>query len=131
MADARKLAFAAFTPPTKGVLIVFCEEGLKFGPAARKALAPADDLVQRAAAADKFTGKSGSALDIVAPAGLSVSRLVVMGVGKAGKLKARSSPTRPRNWRSARNCAPMCSTATRPSARKARMRRASPRSPSR
>ena len=59
--------------PAKGVLVVFCDEGLKLGPAARKALAPAGDLVQRAAAADHFTGKSGSALDIVAPAGLPVA----------------------------------------------------------
>ena len=89
MADARKLAFASFATPAKGVLILFCEEGLKFGGAARKALAPTGDLVQRAAAADKFTGKSGSALDIVAPAGLSVARLVILGAGKAGKLKAQ------------------------------------------
>ena len=88
MAEARKLAFAALTPPTKDVLVAFCEEGLKFGPATRKALAAAGDLVQRAAAAEKFTGKSGSSLDIVAPAGLPVSRLVVLGAGKAGKLKA-------------------------------------------
>src|SRR5262245_29140633 len=88
MAEARKLAFAAFTPPTSGVLVAFCEEGLKFGPATRRALAPAGDLLQRAAAAEKFTGKSGSALDIVAPTGLGASRLVVLGAGKAGKLKA-------------------------------------------
>jgi leucyl aminopeptidase len=68
---------------------VFCEEGLKFGPATRKALAPSGDLVRRAAAADRFTGKSGSALDIVAPSGLSVTRLAILGVGKAGKLKAQ------------------------------------------
>ena len=39
MADARKLAFAPFGMPAKGVLLLFCEEGLKLGPAARKALA--------------------------------------------------------------------------------------------
>ena len=45
--------------------------------------------MQRSAAADRFTGKAGSALDIVAPAGLSVGRLTVMGVGKANKLKSQ------------------------------------------
>ena len=89
MADARKLAFAPFAPPAKGVLIVFCEDGVRFGPATRKLLAPTGDLVQRSAAADRFTGKFGSALDIVAPAGLSVARLTVMGVGKANKLKSQ------------------------------------------
>jgi len=38
MPGALKLGFAPFAAPTKGVLIVFCEEGLKFGAAARKAV---------------------------------------------------------------------------------------------
>ena len=89
MADAPKLAFAPFAKVPKGVLILFCEEGVKLGPATRKVLAATGDLVKRAAAADRFTGKSGSVLDIVAPAGLAVARLVILGVGKAGKLKAQ------------------------------------------
>jgi leucyl aminopeptidase len=88
MADAAKLAFAPFATPAKGVLVLFCEEGLKFGAASRKALEPTGDLVQRAAAADRFTGKSGSSLDLLAPAGLGVGRLSILGVGKAAKLKA-------------------------------------------
>jgi leucyl aminopeptidase len=87
MADAGKLGFAPFATPSAGVLILFCEEGLKFGPATRKVLAATGDLFQRAAAADRFTGKSGKALDIVAPAGLRVDRLVILGAGRAGKLK--------------------------------------------
>jgi leucyl aminopeptidase len=43
----------------------------------------------RAAEAERFTGKSGNALEIVAPAGLSVPKLVVVGVGKASKLAPR------------------------------------------
>ena len=89
MADAAKLAFAPFATPAKGVLVLFCEEGLKFGAASRKALEPTGDLVQRAAAADRFTGKSGSSLDLLAPAGLGVGRLSILGVGKAAKLKAQ------------------------------------------
>jgi leucyl aminopeptidase len=45
--------------------------------------------VGRAAAADRFKGKSGSALDLVAPPGLDLSRLVIVGVGKARDLKAQ------------------------------------------
>jgi leucyl aminopeptidase len=85
MADAPKIGFAPISASPKGVLILFCNEGLQFGAAARKLLAPAGDLVQRAAACDRFTGKSGSALDIVAPAGLTAPRLIVIGVGKTGK----------------------------------------------
>ena len=86
MAEAPKFGFVSFTQ-LRGVLVAFCGENLKFGPAAQKALAPLGDLVRRAAAADHFTGKSGSALDIVVPAGLNAPRLVVIGTGKDGDLK--------------------------------------------
>ena len=52
-------------------------------------MAGAADLVARAAAAERFKGKSGSALDLVAPPGLDVARLVVIGTGKASELKHR------------------------------------------
>jgi leucyl aminopeptidase len=84
---ALKLEFVPLGTAPKGVLIVFCEEGLKYGSAARKALAPTGNLMARAAAADHFKGKDGSALEIVAPAGLDVARLVVVGVGKGRALK--------------------------------------------
>jgi len=89
MAEGPKLGFAAFTPPSKGVLVVFCDDKLKFGPAARKVLAPTGDLVARAAESEKFTGKSGSALELLIPAGLNVARLVVIGLGKASDLKPK------------------------------------------
>ena len=89
MPGTLKLEFAPLATPTRGVLVLFCEEGLKFGSAARKAIKPTGDLVTRAAAADRFKGKNGSALDLVAPPGLDVPRLVVVGVGKARDLKAQ------------------------------------------
>jgi leucyl aminopeptidase len=91
MATALKLEFAPLAAAPKGVLVVFCEEGLKYGSAARRVLAPTGDLVERAAAADHFKGKNGSALEVVAPAGLDVARLLVLGVGKARDLK-------PQDW---------------------------------
>ena len=88
MADARKPEFVSFASRSSGVLVLFCEEGLKLGPACRRALAPTGDLLQRAATADRFTGKKGSTLEIVAPSGLAANRLVVLGVGKAPRFKA-------------------------------------------
>ena len=82
MSDALKLGFAPFAAPTTGVLIVFCDDALKFGRATAKALAPAADLVARAAKAEHFTGKSGSTLELSVPEGLKVARLVVIGAGK-------------------------------------------------
>ncbi len=61
---------------------MFCDDGLKFGPATTKAIAAAAGLVTRAAKAERFTGKSGSALELIVPEGLKVARLVVIGAGK-------------------------------------------------
>ncbi len=82
MSDALKLGFAPFAAPTTGVLIVFCDDALKFGRATAKAIAPAADLIARAAKAEHFTGKSGSTLELSVPEGLKVARLVVIGAGK-------------------------------------------------
>jgi leucyl aminopeptidase len=83
-----KIAFGSFERP-RGVLVAFCGEGLKFGPKTQRLLSPIGDLFRRAAAADRFTAKSGSTLDIIAPAGLNVPRLVVIGTGKERELKDR------------------------------------------
>src|SRR5262245_3334988 len=90
MSATLKIEFQPFSAPAKGVLIVFCDDALKFGAAARAVLAPAGDLIDRAAEAERFKGKQGSALEIVAPAGLPVSRLVVLGAGKVKDLKSES-----------------------------------------
>jgi leucyl aminopeptidase len=89
MPGALKLGFTPFATPPKGVLVVFCEEGVKFGSAVRKMLEPAEDLVARAAEADRFKGKNGATLDLLAPSGLEVPRLILVGVGKARELKAQ------------------------------------------
>ncbi len=87
MADARKLGFAPIAAPAGGVLVVFADDSVRFGPRTRSVLGSAADLVARAAKAERFTGKSGSALDNVAPAGLKATRLIVIGTGKAADRK--------------------------------------------
>jgi leucyl aminopeptidase len=89
MSDTLKLGFGSFAVPAKGVLIVFCDDALKFGPASRKALGPAADLAARAAKTERFTGKNGTALELILPEGLKVSRLVVIGTGKSAELKPK------------------------------------------
>ncbi len=89
MTDALKLGFGPFAAPAKGVLIVFCDDALKFGPATREALGSAADLVARAAKTERFTGKSGSALELILPEGLKVARLVVIGTGKTAELQPK------------------------------------------
>ena len=89
MSDAVKVGFVAFSAAPRGVLVVFCDDALKFGEATRKALGKAADTVKRAAAANQFKGKSGSTLDIPAPDGIKAERLIVVGVGKAADIKEK------------------------------------------
>jgi leucyl aminopeptidase len=88
MSDAVKVGFVPFSAAARDTLVVFCDDTLKFGAATRKALGAAANLVKRAADTNAFKGKSGSTLDILAPQGLKVSRLVVVGAGKLSGLKA-------------------------------------------
>src|SRR5262249_55653995 len=83
MAAALKLGFTSFTR-RHGVLIVFCGENLKLGLAGRRVAAGLRETLRRTAAAGRFTGKSGSSLDVLAtaPPGLDVRRVVVIGTGK-------------------------------------------------
>jgi leucyl aminopeptidase len=87
MSDAVKIGFVPFSAAPKDVLVLFTDETLKFGPASAKLIGGAADTVKRAAAASKFKGKNGASLDILAPAGLKIDRLIVVGTGKAGALK--------------------------------------------
>lgn len=87
MSDAIKVGFVPLASAARGILIVFCDDALKVGPATAKALGEAAELVKRAAAADSFKGKSGAALDILAPEGLKAARLIVIGTGKESALK--------------------------------------------
>jgi leucyl aminopeptidase len=93
MPDALKLGFGPFAAPARGVLVVFCDDELKFGPATRKALGSAAALVARAAKAEHFIGKNGSALVLTVPEGVKADRLVVIGVGKPTQLKQKNFVT--------------------------------------
>jgi leucyl aminopeptidase len=87
MSDAVKVGFVPFSAVSRGILVVFCDDTLRIGTATRKLLGEAADLVKRAAAAGQFKGKEGAVLDILAPEGIKIQRLIVVGVGKGAELK--------------------------------------------
>jgi leucyl aminopeptidase len=87
MSSAPKIAFNSFSSSSRGVLIVFCGEGVELGTATRKALGKTADLVRRAGKAERFNGKSGTSLELLLPEGLKADRLVVIGTGKASEFK--------------------------------------------
>ncbi len=88
MAEAPRISFSPTTAAKPGgSLVVFCDDGLKFGRRATEALGAAAALVTRAAKGEQFTGKSGSVLELILPEGLKVDRLFVLGAGKVADLK--------------------------------------------
>ena len=87
MSDAIKVGFVSFSAAPNGILVVFCDESLKIGPVTRKALGKSADLIKRAAEANQFKGKAASTLDILAPEGIKIQRLIVVGTGKTSELK--------------------------------------------
>ncbi len=87
MTDAVKVGFVPLSTAPRGVLVVFCDDALKFGSSTRTALGEAVGTVKRAAEANQFKGKSGAILDIPAPEGIKIQRLLVLGIGKGSGLK--------------------------------------------
>ena len=87
MADGIEIGFGPLGqsgqgPGGSGDLVVFVGDDLALSAAARDALGAAgSDLVARAAASEKFKGRSLSALSLPAPSGVSAERLVVVGLG--------------------------------------------------
>jgi leucyl aminopeptidase len=75
------IAEALAPPPESGgyALVVFVDGALALGAASAAALGEAAGVIPRAAEAASFKGKIGSALDILAPAGLAAQRLLVLG----------------------------------------------------
>jgi leucyl aminopeptidase len=80
----------AFAKPGRlpgGTLVVLAGDELRLGPVARSL--GVEEIVRRAAAASGYKAKSMTVLDILAPAGLGLDRLIAIGTGKPGDLKER------------------------------------------
>lgn len=76
------------TLPKTGALILLAVEGSKLLPTALGVNEAMGGALAKAAKAAEFKGKSGQVLDIVAPQGLSVSRLYLVGLGAARSVTA-------------------------------------------
>ena len=81
-----KISFTKVSVPTKGVAVLFVDDTLALGAQAKAVLGTGEGVLARAAAAGNFTGKARGVLDILAPAGLEVERLIVIGLGKAEEI---------------------------------------------
>jgi leucyl aminopeptidase len=73
-------------PETKQpVRLAFSETKAGFSPSLKALDAEAGGLITRAAGIAKFSGAKKAAFDLIAPAGLDIERLIVMGLGSAEK----------------------------------------------
>lgn len=78
-----KISFSDKTEfPKTGIFAFGVEEGGHLPPAARAADEATGGAVSRALSGNRFSGKSGDTLTLVAPAGLEAARILLFGVGK-------------------------------------------------
>ncbi len=84
MTDLASISFVKPGRKLAGTVVAFAGDDLKLGKMA-SALG-VGDLVRQAAGTAEFKGKPRSVLDLLAPRGTDLDRLIVVGVGKAGEL---------------------------------------------
>ena len=84
------VTFAATRDPkSTAALVVFVGEGSQLSAGAKAVEEAGAGQLGRALKAANFTGKKGKLLEILAPAGISATRLLVAGLGQPGKADAR------------------------------------------
>lgn len=83
-----RVEFVAPSMPAEGALVVGVLEGREPTPAAREADARSGGAVSRALKDGRFKGKKEQVLSIPAPAGLPLSRIVLLGLGKGESIGA-------------------------------------------
>ena len=80
-----EISFVASSHQAAGALIVGVFEGDNLAGRAAQANEAAAGALKRALGVSRFKGKTGQMIELLAPSGLKVSRLVLVGLGKSGK----------------------------------------------
>lgn len=83
------IAFTAPALPKEGAAVVFIPEGGKLAGLASELDSRSGGHISRAIKAAKFEGKREQLLDLVAPSGTKLDRIVVAGLGDMKKITAR------------------------------------------
>ena len=88
-----QLSFAAPRAVTSGAWIVGALDGSVLTPAALKADKACAGALTRALGVSRFIGKRAEVLEVLAPSGVGASRVVLVGLGKAGEFDANAAET--------------------------------------
>jgi leucyl aminopeptidase len=86
MADRPDIGFVKLAAPSAGSAVVLVDKDLKLGPVAASLAEAAGGRFARAATAAKFEGKALKTLQLLAPSGVELDRIVAVGLGELGKL---------------------------------------------
>ena len=77
-----RISFASPSLPKTGAIVVGVKDGKELTPAATEIDKRTGGAIKRALASGRFTGAKGQSLEIVAPAGIGNSRILLVGLGK-------------------------------------------------
>ncbi|MBA4174516.1 MAG: leucyl aminopeptidase [Hyphomicrobium sp.] len=86
MTDRLEVVFSPLTAATENVAVAFVSDELALGSRLKDLNAKSGGAVLKAAEAGDFKGKAKSTIEILAPPKLDVTRLIVIGTGKAADL---------------------------------------------
>lgn len=77
-----KITFSDLAVPASGAVVAFATEGGDLMPSAVALDEATGGAIARAAKASNFKGKAGQSLQLVAPANVELTRIVLFGIGK-------------------------------------------------
>src|SRR5690349_2007085 len=87
MTDMLEIRFVSIEAAKSSTLVILAGPDVALGAAAKGLIGKHQSMLQRAAAAADFTGKTRSSIELLAPSGLDVSRLLVLGTGPTRELQ--------------------------------------------
>jgi len=88
MTKLAKISFSKAAAPKAGVTVILAGEGLSLGPVAEEVVSGLEGGLKRSADIAGFSGKKKTSVDLVAPGGLGLDRLIAFGLGKPEDLTA-------------------------------------------
>ena len=83
-----KIAFAEPALPKSGTVVVAVRENRSLSPFAAALDESTGGVLKRSMEASRFKGAKGDILDVLAPAGLKLGRIILVGLGKADAVDA-------------------------------------------
>ena len=92
MADRAEIRFVKLEAPKGGSAVLLTDTSLNLGAVAASIGESIGARIKRAAAASKFEGKPMKTIQLLAPEGVDLDRVVLVGIGDPGKMKAEDWP---------------------------------------